>query len=464
VPVTTPPDFSLAVVGGGISGLAAAYEVARRRPGWRIVVLEKEGEAGGLVRTGSEGGFTYDWGPNGFQPMPRTLELVDRLGLRERLEPASERARKRYLYRDGGLRPVPLKPREFLASELLSPAGKARAALEPLFARRAARERPREETVHAFVARHFGPEAATALAGPLVIGVTAGDARRLSLDALFPAFRRLEAEHGSLLRAMAAVRRTRPPGPALFSFSGGSSTGGMGVLTAALAERLAGSLRSGAPAEDLCPLAEGGYELRLATGERLTAERVVLATPAWEAARLLARLAPEAAAPLAEIAYADVDVFAFGFHRIDVPHPLDGFGFLAPRGEGVRSLGVLWTSSLFAGRAPDDAVQLRVIAGGTLDAELASLGDVEALAAVRRDLRVTMGITAEPTAVRRLAFRRALPQYELGHGERVARAMKAVAGLAGLALAGNAYYGVGVNDCVRDADRVADEVLRAQAG
>jgi oxygen-dependent protoporphyrinogen oxidase len=231
------------------------------------------------------------------------------------------------------------------------------------------------------------------------------------------------------------------------------------VLTSALAERLAGSLRRDAEVEGLRRLEVGGYELLLRGGERLVAERVVVATPAWAAARLLEPLSGPAAAALAEIPYAGVNVLAFGFERIDVPHALDGFGFLVPRGEGVRCLGVLWTSSLFPGRAPERAVLLRVIAGGTIDPGFAALGDAEAVAAARRDLRVTMGITAEPRALRRLPFARALPQYELGHGERVARAMAAVHGLGGLALAGNAYFGIGVNDCVRDSDRVADEIL-----
>lgn len=446
------------MIGGGVAGLAVAFELRRRRPDWSVVVLEKEQAPGGKVRSSACDGFIYDWGPNGFQPAPRTLELVEQLGLTASLVPASDNARFRYLFRDGGLRRVPAKPQEFLTSELLSPAGKLRAALEPLLARRSARAAHLEESVHDFVARHFGREAATVLAGPLVLGVTAGDARKLSVDSLFPGLRRLETEHASLLQGMAASRGRRPAGPALYSFPGG-----MGTLTTVLAERLGGAVRYGAGVERLGKPPDGGFELFLAGGERLLAERVVMAAPAYAAASLLQPLSPAAAASLAEIPYADVSMLAFGFPRIDVPHPLDGFGFLVPRGELVRSLGVLWTSALFGDRSPERTVLLRVIAGGTLDPGFADLSDEAAIVQVRRDLRVTMGITAEPLLARRVRLARAIPQYELDHAGRVARAMTAVRELGAVVLAGNAYSGVAVNDCVRDADRVANEILGEDA-
>jgi oxygen-dependent protoporphyrinogen oxidase len=446
-------DYRVAVIGGGISGLSAAFEIRRRRPDWEVVVLEREAVAGGKVRSSTEGGYTFDWGPNGFQEAKQTLDLVDELGLRDRLVGASERARFRYLYRDGGLRRLPLKPQQFLNTELLSPLGKLRAALEPIVA---GKPKGGEETVHGFVSRHFGHEVANALAAPFVLGVAAGDARRLSVDALFPALRRMESEHGSLIRAMSSRRGSRASGPALYSFS----PGGMGELTAALSGRIGSGLRTGAVVEALAPVA-GGFELALSGGERLRAERVVLATPAFVSARLLAPFLEEAAEPLAAIPYVDVDVFALGFHRLDIAHPLDGFGFLVPRGEELRCLGVLWSTSLFDGRAPDNEVLVRVLAGGGVDPDFGGLTDDEALAVVARDLRLSLGITAEPTFARRLALAQALPQYEIGHSNRVDRAMRAVAGHGGLVLAGNAFHGISVNDCVRDAQRVANEATGA---
>ena len=452
-----PVMYDLVIVGGGISGLSVAFEVRHRRPDWSLLLLEKEEVAGGKVRSSSSGGFTYDWGPTGFQPASETLELVSRLGLDDELIGASGRARNRYLYRDGGLRRVPLKPQQFLTSELLSPAGKVRALLEPLLAGSAPAT---EETVSRFVARHFGREAARSLAAPMVLGVAAGDAARLSLDALFPKLREIERQHRSLLRGMAQLQRQRkaaadtPPKASLYSFAPGS----MGTLTHELARQLGERVRTGVTVESLAGARPSSFDLALAGGERISTRRLVLATPAYVSAGLLEPHLPAAAAPLSRIRYADVTVFALAFHRFDVPHPLDGFGFLVPRGQGVRSLGVIWTSSLFEGSAPPGTVLLRVIAGGAVDPEFASLDEGAALAAVRRDLRLTMGITAEPVFSRQLRIPRAIPQYEPGHRSRVAEAMSAASSLPGLALAGNAFYGIAVNDCVRDAGRVAGEL------
>jgi oxygen-dependent protoporphyrinogen oxidase len=440
------------IVGGGISGLSVAHYLKEGRPELEATVLEQQAEAGGKLRSSRHGGYTLDWGPNGFlSNVPETVELARSLGLEAELQPAADAAKHRLLYKDGSLRNLPTSPPAFLRSELLSPAAKLRAAAEVF-----AKAREEEETVHTFVARHFGEAFAETLAGPMVLGVTAGDARKVSLDALFPRLRELERQGGSLLRALVrAGREKRQRGEGRLT----SFRGGVQRLSDALRERLGGSLQTEAGVTAILKSAKG-YTVCLESGERLGASAVVLATPAFVSAALLASLVPEAAAELRRISYADVVVYGLGYHRIDVPRLLDGFGFLVPRGEGLRILGVLYASSLFPDQAPEDRVLLRVIAGGSLDPGFAALTEDEALEAVRRDLALSMGITAKPELAERVPWPRGIPQYELGHRARVARVMAALAGRS-LFVTGNAYYGVGLNDCVRDARRVAGAVTES---
>jgi len=521
----------VAIVGGGPTGLAAGVLLARNRPDLHVLVLEADETAGGKARSVTRDGYTVDLGPNGIVTnRPATLDLIAAIGLTSELQPATDTARHRYLFHDGGLRALPTDPRSFLASELLSWPGKARALAEPLLFRNAGAPsgaaavddaspgghdatptwETADESVHAFLARHFGRELADRFAQPLVVGITGGDATRLSVDALFPQFRAMEARHGSLLRALlrqaraskrrhtapttattattkpteaattAAAAPSAPPhaSPRLTSFR----NGGMGRFTQALADALASlpnaELRLGARVTKLERLAAeravqdpgtahaGAAEYRLTFSDPtrhppIEADHVVLTLPAPGAARLLEALVPEAATELRAIPYVGMRVLRLGFHRYDVPRALDGFGYLVSPGERVRSLGVLWTSAIYPDRAPEDHVLLRVLAGGALDPEMLALGDDEALALVRRDLLVTMGIAAEPTFVESAVWHEAIPQYTVGHGARVAAIDRAVAALPGLHLAGNAYRGVAVNDCVAEAHRVVDALTAA---
>ena len=450
----------IVIVGGGLAGLSAAFFLQQARPELSITVLEKDPEAGGKVRSHLRDGYTVDWAANGFLPnVPDTLELVRELGLE--LREAAEVAKYRFLYKNGALQKLPASPPAFLTSNLLLPSEKLRAAAEPILGR----AHSGEETVYDFMARHFGRGVAEVFAGPFVLGITSGDAKRLSLDALFPRFRALERQHGSLVRGLIAQQRTakenakenpEPDKPKrLTSFPGGS-----GALVETLQKKFTGRLETGVAINQLRP-AEGAFELTV-SGERLKADAVILATPPFVSAEFVQPFAPDAATALRGIPYADVQVFGLGYHRIDVPNALDGFGFLVPRGEGVRVLGVLYSSSIFPGQAPDGRVLLRVIAGGSVDPEFAALSPGEALAAVHRDLRVTMGIVAEPEFVEHIPWPKGIPQYELGHLEKVKRAKDALAEYP-LFLTGNAYHGVGVNDTVRDARQTTQKLLEKLA-
>jgi len=456
----------IAVVGGGVSGLTAAYQLLQNLPDAEVLVLEKDGRTGGTATSDAVGGFLVDRGPNGFLTnVPDAYNLSLELGLRDELLPASEAAQKRFLYFRGRLVPVPTGAGALLRSPLLSPMGKLRMALEPFLP---AADPDADESVHAFAARRLGREFADVMVAPMVAGVSAGDARLSSLPALFPRMHRLETAYGGLVRGMLAQQRARraakargeavgpaggPSGP------GGRLTsfrhGGAGRLCEALTLELGQRVQTSAAVAHV----ETGRErhLRLLPMD-LEVDAAILAAPAYASAALLRQLAPAASEALAAIPYAGIRVVALGFERSSVTHPLDGFGFLVPPGQDLRILGALWTSTLFPPQAPQGMLLVRALAGGMGDPGFLELDESEAVAVVRRDLETSLGIAAEPVMTHVVSWPAGIPQYTLGHRERVAAAGEALAAVPGLALTGNAYRGIGLNDCVRDARAVAREV------
>lgn len=405
----------IAVLGGGISGLAAAYHLGRC--GHEVVVFEARLRPGGNIRTEEVDGCRVEWGPNGFlDNEPATLELVAELGLEGRLVRARDTAARRFVYRAGRLREIPRKPPHFLTSDLLPLGARLRALLEPFTPRP---EPNHDESVHDFARRHLGRGVAEVLVDAMVTGVFAGDPRRLSLKSAFPKLHALEAEHRSLLLG-AKGRGFGPPGT-LTSFDHG-----LQVLVDALAERL--EVRTSA---ELTALPEG-YD------------RVVCTLPAPRAAGLLP---PELGELVRRIPTAPVAVVALVVDQpVDVP---DAFGFLVPRGQGLRILGTLYDSSIFPHRAPAGRRLFRVLVGGRRDPEAVSLPDDELLALVSRDLRTAWGFAPEPRAVRIIRHPLGIAQYEIGHGELIGRITAACP--PGLRLAGSSYRGVAINACVKEA-------------
>lgn len=451
------------VVGAGLSGLTAAYAITRADPTLEVLLLEAGTSAGGQVGSERVDGYLFERGPQGFHSgVPQTDALLEELELTSRLRRAQAAATQHRVYLDGGLRPLPRSTGELLRSELLSVPGRLRALSEPLMAR----PLQREETVHDFLARHFGFEAARVFSDLLVAGICGGDPRELSLDALFPRLRRLEQAHGgSLLRGLAAERggaERQAGGPAgslrqgLLGFDEG-----MGVWVETLAKALGDRLRLATPVVALAPGARAEAPVvLLESGERLTPDALVLALPAMQAAALLAPTVPAAAAALDGIRMAGLTMVSLGFDRIDVPRPLDAAGVLLPRGQGLRALELQWSSALFPDRAPSGKVLLRVLAGGTRDPGFADLDDEAAVAAVRRDLEKVMGIVAEPEALQLTRWRGAVPQYTVGHAARVDTARQALAGRwPGVAVVGNYLSGLGVHDVVREAVASVERIL-----
>lgn len=453
------------IAGGGIAGLTAARAIRRRDPNLDVVVLEGAARPGGNIRSRRIDGYLCESGPDGFlDSAPATLALVRDLGLDARLLPSDDRARRRFIFRHGRLHEVPTSPVRLARTALLSASGKARLALEP-FSRRS---RDDDESIHRFAERHIGKEAATVLVGSLVSGIFAGDAGALSLRACFPAMRRLEETHRSLFRALLATRGTRRKGDAAGAPSGRltSFAGGMSDLIDALWTSLDGAAHTDSPVLRLRKGDPNGRSLNggftvVTHGRSLAADAVVLACPSSESARVVGEFDPELAGLLGGIAGAPLAVVALGFDaRAFHPSRLAGFGFLVPRNEGIRILGTLWETSIYPNRAPEGKVLLRVMIGGACDPAVLALGDEELLAAVRRDLSTTMGLSAEPELVHIVRHTRGIPQYVTGHPARLQRIDACVARHPGLHLAGNSYRSPSVNACIAEAEQIADAVLR----
>jgi len=454
-------EFRVVIVGAGVSGLATAVNllnIARRTAvGLRLTVLEAEPRAGGRMWSDREDGYVVEHGPNGFlDSKPDALELAASVDLQDRLLRASAFAKKRFICRRGRLRRLPESPWAFLASRLLTFRGKARVLWEP-FVRAAPNE---DETLQEFATRRLGREALEYLIDPMVSGVFAGDPARLSLRASFPRIYELERDYGGLFRAMFRLMREKKrsgpagPGGTLTSFVGGVRTL-VETLQALLADRIVLS----APVTRLRRTASGFEVESPGLPGPISTDAVVLACPAFEAARLCEPDAPALARELAGIEYAPVTVVATAFRRDDVPHPLDGFGFLVPRSEARPILGTLWDSSVFSDRAPPGRVLLRTMVGGARAPELAALPDRDLIGAVRTQLADYLGIRSDPERVWVYRHPRGIPQYVTGHLERLARMDAEVARTPGLFLCHNAYRGIALNDCAREARVTASRVL-----
>lgn len=463
---------SAVVIGAGISGLTVAFELmqrAERLPeGMRLLCLEASDRAGGNIRSDREEGFLYEWGPTGFlDNAPATLTLARRLGLGERLLPAGPQAAERFIFRAGKLYRVPLSPLSFLASGLLPLGGRLRLFCEPFIRRRA---ETADESVYDFGARRIGRQAASTMIDAMVSGIHAGDARRLSLRATFPKMAQMESEHGSLVRAMLAKRKQAradgeksggPAGPGgrLTSFKNG-----LQELTDALAKELGDRLRLDTPVAQISDLGRRGVRIHLVEGAPIDADAAVIACPAWHASTLVRAMDSELSETLQDIPSAPLAVAHLGYRLQATGHACDGFGFLVPRGQEVRILGALWVSTIFEGRAPDGGLLMTVMIGGAHDESVLELGDKELMTIILGDLSRTMGIAARPYFSRLIKHERGIPQYTLGHPERIEMISARLAEHPGLYLSGNSYRGISVNSCIEEAPGIAEQMLAFLGG
>lgn len=448
-------ETKVAVLGAGVTGLCVAHYLAQDIGRESVLVLEASDAPGGTSRTDHVDGFALDWGPNGFLDRePRTLEWVRDLGIDNELLRADASAAHRFVVKKGRLVEVVPPPR-FMLTKLLSLRGRARIACEPFI-------RPKRdntpESVWDFAARRIGREAADMLVSPMVTGIFAGDARVLSLAHCFPRMAAMEQQYGGLVKALIAKRRkgeaVSPLGPrgVLTTFRQGA-----GFLACVAAAHLVDRIRYG---EKVLRIAHTGraYGIETSTGLVVNAEAVVVALPAHAAAEAAAALDPALTRALASIPYADVAVVCTAYAREHVGHDLNGFGFVAPRNQGLRVLGCLWTSSLFPNQAPQGCVLLRTMYGGYADAEAVRLSDCALLDLLVREVHPLLRISCQPSLLRVYRHAPGIPQYLLHHEAVLEEIAAAEVRHPGVVFAGNAYRGVGLNDCVLSAARAREQL------
>ncbi|MFH1891453.1 MAG: protoporphyrinogen oxidase [Candidatus Zixiibacteriota bacterium] len=450
----------IAIIGGGISGLAALHFLrSRYADSCEVILYEKENRLGGTIGTDRISGYSSDWGPNGFlDKVPLTLKLVDELGFTDKLERANPKSENRFIYRNAKLHAISASPLKFLRSPLLSAAGRIRLISEPF---RKAKEDDSDESVFDFASRRIGTEAAENLIVPMVSGIFGGDARKLSLKSCFPIMKEMEREYGSLFRAMLAKRKKKggsggPAGPSgrLTSFQTGLYS-----LIEKINELYAEFIETGAEALRI-ERTDSGFRLSLKERQPLDFDAIICSTPSYVLPGMLREMDKSLASLLDTIPYASISVVCLGYNRNDIAHDLSGFGFLIPRSEGKRLLGSIWTSSIFEGRSPDGMVQLRSMIGGATDPEAVDLSDGAMLDLVHGELSDMLGITGKPSFVRIFKWKQGIPQFELGHPDKLARLAQFGEKYPGLAFTGNAYDGIGLNDCVVRSDKVVTDIAK----
>ena len=457
---------NVAIIGGGISGLSAAWYLQKSDPSLHYTVLEGGEVWGGKIQTDQMDGFTIEGGADAFiTQKPWGLQLARDLGLEDELLGTNDHMRKVFVLNNGKPTPlpdgvmliVPTKFMPFVLSPLISLRGKLRMGME-LFIR--PKRDGQDETLADFIKRRLGAEALDKIAEPLMAGIYNAEAEYQSLLATFPRFRTLEEKYGSITRGMLAGKRhaaqngassAKKP-PMFITLKNGTHR-----LIEALAEQLTGDLCLDSGVKTIERLEDGGFNIKLANGDPLQADAVVITTPAYVAAKMLQNIAPNAAETLDTIRYVSTGTISIAYRRSEIQHPLNGFGIVIPRSENRQINAITWSSTKFDHRAPDDQVLLRIFFGGSRTPQTFALDDDELLSVVCKELREIMGIDAEPTLHRIFRWHNANPQYDLGHLERVDEIESALP--SGVFVTGSPYRGVGIPDCVYQSQQTVEKLL-----
>jgi oxygen-dependent protoporphyrinogen oxidase len=443
------------VVGGGISGLVCAY--ALRKAGIDAYLVEASPRPGGVINSVTRDGFLLELGPQSFSGTLALRALCEDLGISDRVVHAPPHA-PRYVLIDGQLWPVPMNPPAFFMSSLIDSSTKW-ALLRDIFGKSIPPDA--DESVAAFVRRKFSPQLLDRLVGPFVSGIYAGDPERLSVRSAFPQLYEAEKAARSIVRGMLRLAKSKKgprERPTLQTFREGNET-----LVRALANKLGSALLTETKVAEISRQNEGSFDVRLENrdaGESVSTKSLILATPTDVTGRLLSRLDSSFETLLSSIEYVPVAVVSLGYRKQDVGHSLNGFGFLVPRSAGLRVLGSVWNSSLFPGRAPQGHALLTSFVGGATDPDAPRLKPEELAGLVHREISALLSMKKEPVFSNVTIWPRALPQYNLGHGDRLAAIAKGCSRFPGLWLTGNYLLGPAIGSCVDQAFAVAEELRK----
>jgi oxygen-dependent protoporphyrinogen oxidase len=449
---------TVALIGGGISGLSAAYVLHKRQVPY--LLLEAGPSLGGVIRTETRDGFLLEGGPDSMLAQkPEGIALCRELGLGERLVPTNPDLRSVYILRRRKLHPlpegmmlaIPTKILPFARSGLFSWPGKLRMGLDLVIPGGNGRG---DESIASFLRRRFGQEAVERLGEPLLAGIHLGDPERLSILATFPRFRALEEKHGSLVRGMWAGPKPAPGTRRAAAFY--SLLGGLREMVDALVVRLERERIWTKAAVRAVSRTAGGFSLAVQGGETVSAEQVIVAAPGPKVAPALEGLVPEAARALAAIPFASSATVLLGYRREDVAHPLGGYGMVVPRTEGLRTTALTFVSTKFPHRAPEGHVLLRAFLGGVRDEEVMGLTDAEMVDTVKSEMSGILGLRGAPVMSRVFRWPGGTPQLEVGHLERMAAVGERIAAVAGLHLTGAGIRSTGIPDSIADGTRAGE--------
>lgn len=466
--------LKIAVIGGGISGLAAAYtiqELSRSKNiKTTVVLIEGENRLGGKILTEQVDGYTIEGGPDCFlRQKPWAAQLAGKISLQSDLIGTNDEQRKVYVVNKGRLVPlpdgvmliIPTRIMPFALSPLISVLGKIRMGLDllvPPF------KGERDESIGNFVRRRLGKEALEKIAEPLLSGIHVSDPEKQSLLATFPRFRALEKNHGSLIQGMLNERKL---GTKKKPVSGNGPTslflslrGGMSQMVDQLESSLHDvQLLCGQRVTRLERLTQAGFRISLAGHAPLKVNALILAIPAYDASGLVESFAPQIASQLDRIRYVSTATISLAYRKSDIRRPFSGFGFIIPSKEKRDISACTWTSLKFNHRAPEGAILLRCFVGGPGKEEMVSLSNEEMIAVVRRELKSLMGLDAEPVLTRIYRWEKANPQYDVEHLALVRQIFDQCQENPGLYLTGSAYEGVGIPDCIRQGQQAAEKVM-----